>query len=39
MVKASKMENAECVLCGTCIDGCEFNVIRFGFLNGSNNLH
>ena len=27
------MENAECILCGTCIDGCEFNVIRFAFFN------
>ena len=35
MVKNSKMENTECILCGTCIDGCEFNVIRFAFLNGS----
>ena len=35
MVKNSKMENIECILCGTCIDGCEFNVIRFAFLNGS----
>ena len=35
MVKKGTMENIECILCGTCIDGCEFNVIRFAFLNGS----
>ena len=29
MVKSNKMENTECILCGTCIDGCEFNVISF----------
>ena len=33
MVKTNKMENTECILCGTCIDGCEFNVIRFSFYN------
>ncbi len=31
MVKTNKMENSECILCGTCIDGCEFNAIRFAF--------
>ena len=35
MVKKNRMENAECILCGTCIDGCEFNVIRFAFFNGA----
>ena len=29
MVKTNKTENTECILCGTCIDGCEFNVISF----------
>lgn len=33
MVQANKMENTECILCGTCIDGCEFNAIRFTFFN------
>ena len=33
MVNSDQMENPECILCGTCIDGCEFNVIRFAFLN------
>ena len=35
MVKTNKMENSECILCGTCIDGCEFNVIKFAFFNGT----
>ena len=35
MVKINKMENTECILCGTCIDGCEFNVIRFSFYIGA----
>jgi ferredoxin-type protein NapH len=35
MVKTNKMENTECILCGTCIDGCEFNVIRFSFYNAA----
>ncbi len=39
MVKANKMENTECILCGTCIDGCESNVIRFAFLNGAQQRH
>lgn len=33
MVETGKMENAECILCGTCIDGCKSSVIRFAFLN------
>ena len=33
MVKTNSMEHAECILCGTCIDGCDFNVIRFSFFN------
>jgi polyferredoxin len=33
MVKTNKMENTECILCGTCIDGCEFNAIKFSFFN------
>ena len=35
MVKTNKMENTECILCGTCIDGCEFNVIKFSFYNAA----
>ena len=31
MVNQNKMENAECILCGTCIDGCEFDVIKYAF--------
>jgi len=33
MVKSNNMEHSECILCGTCIDGCEYNVIRFAFSN------
>jgi ferredoxin-type protein NapH len=31
MVNQNKLENAECILCGTCIDGCEFGVIKYAF--------
>jgi polyferredoxin len=31
MVERGAMENAECILCGTCIDGCEFDVLRYSF--------
>jgi len=39
MVKTNKMENSECVLCGTCIDGCEGNVIKFSFSRGTHQRH
>jgi len=31
MVEKNKMENPECILCGSCIDGCKSNVIKFNF--------
>jgi polyferredoxin len=31
MVEKNMMENVECILCGTCIDGCKCEVIRYGF--------
>ncbi|MBN2571281.1 MAG: 4Fe-4S binding protein [Ignavibacteriales bacterium] len=31
MVKINKMENAECILCGTCVDVCKNNVIKFKY--------
>lgn len=31
MVKENKMENSECILCGTCIDGCKSKAIVFDF--------
>jgi polyferredoxin len=34
MVKAQKMEHAECILCGTCIDNCSKDVIRYSFSSG-----
>ena len=33
MVNQNKLENTECILCGTCIDGCEFKVIKYAFYN------
>jgi polyferredoxin len=34
MVQAADMENSECILCGTCVDGCSQNAIRFSFSTG-----
>jgi polyferredoxin len=31
MVQAGKMENPECILCGTCVDNCSRRAIRFTF--------
>jgi len=31
MVDQKRMENTECILCGTCVDGCEFDVIKYAF--------
>ena len=31
MVKNNTMENRECILCGTCVDGCECKVIQYSF--------
>jgi ferredoxin-type protein NapH len=31
MVESGSMENTECILCGSCIDGCQSHVIRYGF--------
>jgi polyferredoxin len=31
MVKASNMENTECILCGNCVDGCSKNAILYRF--------
>jgi len=31
MVMQNKMENTECILCGTCIDGCKDKVIKYSF--------
>ncbi len=31
MVQEDKMENSECILCGTCIDGCKNKLIRYAF--------
>jgi ferredoxin len=32
MVQLGKMENPECILCGTCVDNCSKNAIRYSFL-------
>lgn len=34
MVKREAMENAECILCGTCMDNCHKGVISFSFSPG-----
>ncbi len=34
MVASGRMEHAECVLCGTCVDGCRRSAIRYGFGRG-----
>jgi ferredoxin-type protein NapH len=31
MVEGGLMENAECILCGSCIDGCEFDALEYSF--------
>jgi ferredoxin-type protein NapH len=31
MVQSKKMEHSECILCGTCVDGCKSKSIRFNF--------
>jgi ferredoxin-type protein NapH len=34
MVQLGKMENTECILCGTCVDNCAKNAIRYSFSSG-----
>ena len=34
MVERKKMETAECILCGSCVDVCDFDVLKFSFKNG-----
>ena len=34
MVQKGAMENSECILCGTCIDGCPNDVIAYSFSGG-----
>lgn len=34
MVQIEKMENSECILCGTCVDNCAQNAIRYSFSSG-----
>ncbi len=31
MVITKKMEHADCVLCGSCVDNCRSNAINFSF--------
>ena len=31
MVQMEQMENVECILCGTCVDNCSKNAIRYSF--------
>jgi len=34
MVQLEKMENAECILCGTCVDNCARHAISYSFSSG-----
>jgi ferredoxin-type protein NapH len=34
MVRTPTMENAECILCGSCVDTCPRDVIRYTFSGG-----
>jgi ferredoxin-type protein NapH len=34
MVNHRSMENSECILCGSCVDGCEQGAIQYFFKNG-----
>jgi ferredoxin-type protein NapH len=34
MVLSEKMENSECILCGTCVDNCTKKAIRYSFSDG-----
>jgi polyferredoxin len=34
MVQLGRMENSECILCGTCVDHCAKNAIRYSFSSG-----
>jgi ferredoxin len=34
MVARADMEDGECILCGTCVDGCPKGAIHFGFSAG-----
>jgi ferredoxin len=31
MVEQKRMENPECILCGTCVDGCKRGAITYSF--------
>ena len=31
LLTGAQMENLECILCGTCVDNCSKNVIRYSF--------
>jgi ferredoxin-type protein NapH len=39
MVQKNIMESCECILCGTCVDGCRESVIRFRFGRLAANHH
>lgn len=32
MVERGRMENTECILCGSCVDGCDFGALSYAFL-------
>jgi ferredoxin len=34
MVQQADMEHSECILCGSCVDGCSQSAIHFSFSAG-----
>jgi ferredoxin-type protein NapH len=36
MVQAGRVENSECILCGTCVDNCAKHAIRYSFSAGTS---
>jgi len=36
MIHKDKLENSECILCGSCIDACKFDVIKYSFFRRKN---
>ena len=34
MVEKGRLENTECILCGSCVDGCDFGALEYSFKGG-----
>jgi NAD-dependent dihydropyrimidine dehydrogenase PreA subunit len=37
MVQKQEMNNTECILCGSCVDGCPKKAVKFAFGNPKKN--